>query len=178
MVRSYMNRTSLLAGIWKKEGLFIVVALLVLVLDQFTKFLVRANMYPGQSIPEEGILRLTYVTNTGSAFGLFQNQTLLLTIAAIIGVGFILYYYRRHSSPSVLLNVSMGLVAGGAIGNLADRIRLGFVVDFIDFRIWGDFHWPVFNVADSSINIGIFLLVGYLLFSREKKLPTETPGSG
>ncbi len=122
--------------------------------DQATKGLVTRTMSPGQSIPDEGIVRATYVVNSGSAFGLFPDQTLLLTFASLVGIGVLLYFYRTHPVESLMLRLSLGLMLGGAMGNLIDRVRLGHVVDFIDVGAW-----PVFNIADSSIVVGLIGLM-------------------
>ncbi|MFQ5933912.1 MAG: signal peptidase II, partial [Dehalococcoidia bacterium] len=100
----------------------------------------------------------------GSAFGLFTNQTLILTIAAVIGVGFIAFFLIRGSGNSVLLSISLALQLGGAIGNIIDRVAYGHVIDFVDLRVW-----PIFNVADSSITIGVLLLAWVLLIGGDKK---------
>ena len=136
----------------------------ILAFDQITKAVVRNTMYVGESIPADAPVRLTYVRNTGSAFGLFPNQTLVLTIAAAVGVIVIAYVLLRQGKASNLLAISLTMQLAGAIGNLIDRISYGYVVDFVDFRFW-----PVFNVADSSITIGFLLLAVALLFSRDSK---------
>ncbi len=146
-------------------GLSLFVMLAALAADQASKALVLLNMYPGQSIPESGFFRITYVTNTGSAFGLFPNQTLFLIIASFVGIGILLVFYRIHRVSSPILRISLGLQLGGAIGNLMDRLRLGHVVDFIDVGAW-----PVFNLADSSIVVG---LVGLLFTMLTVKSPPE-----
>ena len=146
-------------------GLSLFVMLAALAADQASKALVLMNMYPGQSIPESGFFRITYVTNTGSAFGLFPNQTLFLIIASFVGIGILLVFYRIHRVGSPILRISLGLQLGGAIGNLMDRLRLGHVVDFIDVGAW-----PVFNLADSSIVVG---LVGLLFTMLTVKSPPE-----
>jgi signal peptidase II len=153
----------------KRDLLSLIIAVLVLAADQFTKSLIRANMSPGQSIPEEGIFRLTYVTNTGGAFGLFANQTFLLLFTAILGVGAILLYYRYLPFDSLLLKSGLALQLGGAIGNLLDRLRYGHVTDFVYVRIWRDFYWPAFNVADFSIVTGVIVLACSLLFFTKEK---------
>lgn len=132
----------------------LVVLILTLMADQATKGLVTRTMSPGQSIPDEGILRATYVVNSGSAFGLFPDQTLLLTFASLVGIGVLLYFYRTHPVDSLMLRLSLGLMLGGAMGNLIDRVRLGHVVDFIDVGAW-----PVFNLADSAIVVGLIGLM-------------------
>ena len=134
------------------------VLLLALVGDQLTKLAVVASLRLGESVPAEGLFRFTYTTNTGSVFGLFPGQTAALTVASFVGVGILLYFYHAHPWPGRMLRLSLGLQLGGAIGNLADRLRLGHVVDFIDVG-----PWPVFNLADSSIVVGITLLVTLFL---------------
>ena len=132
--------------------------LAALVADQFSKYIVLTSMYPGQSIPETGLFRITYVTNTGSAFGLFPNQTFFLIIASFIGIAILLVFYHIHRVSSPILHISLGLQLGGAIGNLMDRLRLGYVVDFLDVGAW-----PVFNLADSAIVVGLGGLVFTML---------------
>lgn len=145
--------------------LLIIIALVVVSLDQLTKYLVRAHMELGQSIPREGIFRLTYITNTGGAFGILANQAFLLAVAAIIGVSVFLFYLRYIPLESTLLKVGLGLAFGGAVGNLVDRLRFGGkVTDFIDIGAW-----PVFNVADMSLVVGTILIACYLLFFAPKK---------
>lgn len=145
--------------------LLIVIALAVVGLDQLTKYLIRANMELGQSIPSEGLFRLTYITNTGGAFGILANQAFLLALVAIIGVSVFLFYLRYIPLQSTLLRVGLGLDFGGAVGNLIDRLRLGGkVTDFIDIGAW-----PVFNVADMSLVVGTILIACYLLFFTPKK---------
>ena len=145
--------------------LLLVIALAVIGLDQLTKYLIRANMGWGESIPGEGIFRITYVTNTGGAFGIFASQTFLLALIAVIGISVFLIYLRYIPLKSRLLKIGLGLDLGGAIGNLIDRLRLeGKVTDFIDIG-----PWPVFNVADSAIVVGTILIAYYLLFTAQKK---------
>jgi signal peptidase II len=145
--------------------LLIVIALAVVGLDQLTKYLVRANMELGQSIPKEGLFKIYYITNTGGAFGILANQAFLLAIVAVIGIAVFLVYLRYIPLQSTLLKVGLGLDLGGAVGNLVDRLRLeGKVTDFIDIGAW-----PVFNVADMSIVVGTILIAYYLLFMTPKK---------
>ncbi len=138
-------------------------ASLVVILDQLSKLVIRLNMSPGQSIPEEGVLRLTYVTNTGGAFGLFANQTFLIALTAAIGAIVILLYYRYPPFHSTLVKTGLGLMLGGAVGNLIDRIRLGCVIDFLNLG-----GWPVFNLADSAIVIGASITTCLFLFKYRK----------
>lgn len=147
-----------------KGLLLVILAASVVALDQLTKYLVRANMEWGESIPSEGFIRLTYATNTGGAFGIFANQTFLLALAAVLGILIFLVYFRYIPLESTLLKVGLGLDLGGAVGNLIDRLRFGEVTDFIDIG-----PWPVFNVADSAIVVGTILIIYYLLFIAQKK---------
>jgi signal peptidase II len=142
---------------------FFLTATIVIGLDQLSKYLVRANMVLGESIPEEGFFRFTYGINTGGVFGFFSNQTFLITVAAIVSVVVILLYSRHKMAQSMLVKVSLGLILGGSIGNLIDRVRFGAVTDFIDVGAW-----PVFNLADSAIDIGVVLLIIYILFKIKK----------
>lgn len=146
-----------------KELNFFLVALIVVALDQVSKFFIRANMTLGQSIPEEGFFRITYGTNTGGVFGLFANQAFLITLTAIVGVAAILVYSRYPLFNRVLVRIALGLLLGGAVGNLIDRIRFGEVVDFIDVGAW-----PVFNIADSAVVVGVILIIYYFLFGQKR----------
>lgn len=141
----------------------------VFALDQATKRLIDAALDLGESWPSEGFIRITYGTNSGTAFGLFPNQTPLLIVVSIVAIGFLVYFYRAHAMPSVLLRIAIGLQLGGAFGNLIDRVRAGTVTDFIDVG-----PWPIFNIADSSIVVGIVILISTLLFTNEstRKKPT------
>ena len=129
------------------------IALTALAADQATKFWVVQNLAFGESLPREGFFRLTHVANTGSAFGLFGGHNLTLTVASFVGIGVLLYFYRSHDPPTVWARLSLGLMLAGAIGNLADRVRLGHVTDFIDVG-----PWYIFNLADASIVVGVVLL--------------------
>jgi len=144
--------------------LFFPIVAAVIVADQVTKFLIRANMSLGESIPSEGLVRLTYTTNQAGAFGLFGNQSFLIALTAVIGVLILLLYLRFFHVGGKLLKVGLALELGGAVGNLIDRVRLGEVTDFIDVG-----SWPLFNLADSAITVGAVLIVCHLLFFTGKK---------
>ncbi|MSQ40796.1 MAG: signal peptidase II [Dehalococcoidia bacterium] len=135
---------------WYRDWVLLGALLSVFVADQATKGLVRLWMVEGEAIPAEGLLRLQYVVNRGSAFGLFQGQTLFLIVASVGGVVLLAFFYRRHAHLSLLLRLGVGLILGGALGNLVDRLLLGGVTDFIAVG-W----WPNFNLADSSILMGM-----------------------
>lgn len=122
--------------------------------DQLSKAAITANLVRGESWPAEGFFRFTYARNTGTIFGLLRDQGLLLTVVSFAALGAILIFFRESAFPSRLTRVALGMMVGGAIGNLLDRLRLGFVVDFIDVG-----PWPIFNLADSLILVGIGILV-------------------
>lgn len=141
-----------------------VIALAIIVADQLTKLWVDADMRLYQSIPIiDGFLSLTYVRNTGAAFSLFADLPenirlpffIGVLVVAVIGIA---WFIRQTPSDDKLTLVACALVLGGALGNGIDRIAYGSVIDFVDVYV-GDWHWPAFNVADSSITIGVILLL-------------------
>jgi signal peptidase II len=153
----------------RKGGLlFLATTSGVIVLDQWTKQLARTYLYGldgagPRSVPLLGeYVRLTYVENRGAAFGLLQDQTTFFILVGVVVIGVIIASYRQIERPGWSLNLCLGLQLGGAIGNLIDRIRFGYVVDFFDLTVW-----PVFNVADSAICVGVGLLAYHLLFPRQ-----------
>jgi signal peptidase II len=150
------------SGRWYRDWAFLPIAVVIFGIDQLSKYIVVTNMFLGQSIPEHGIFRFTYIYNTGALFGLFPNQTFLLIIASFLGIGFLLIFYHLYRFPGIFLRISLGLQLGGAFGNLVDRVRLGYVTDFIDVG-----PWPVFNLADSSIVIGLAVIAYVILFKSE-----------
>jgi len=144
-------------------------------LDQLTKFVIRAEFRLHESVEViPGFFNLTYITNTGAAFGLFAGEQTLLRQAFFIAVAMaallvMFFTYRHLHSQGRLFVHAIGMIAGGAIGNLLDRLRLGSVVDFLDFYLKG-YHWPAFNVADSAITVGVGLFIlGSLLSPAEEK---------
>ena len=145
-----------------RGGLFLIIAAFVVSLDQISKSWVNSHLGLYETIPLIGCLSLTHVRNTGSAFGLFANQAFLLALVSIVGLVTILLFYRYLSKSNILGILALSLVFGGAVGNLIDRMRFGYVTDFIDVRLWGDFHWPTFNVADSAITVGSIVLVIFI----------------
>ena len=144
---------------WSSALPVVLVAATIIAADQISKFLIRATLELGESAPSGWAVRITHVENTGSAFGLFNDQTLFLIVASIVAIGVMIYLFRQIAQGSMFLRVLLGMQLGGALSNLADRIVLGKVTDFIDFQVW-----PVFNVADSSVVIGIILLAWVILF--------------
>ena len=142
---------------------FFLTALLIVTADQLSKIWIRTNLTVGQSLPEVGFPRLTHVCNTGAAFGLFQGQTVPLTVVSLISVTVLLlyacYFYRRFSLlDSWFIWVGLSLIFGGTVGNLIDRLLLGYVTDFINFGFW-----PAFNLADSSIVVGVIIVACLVL---------------
>ena len=127
----------------------------LLLLDQLTKLLIQRAFAPGDSIPLlPPLLSLTYVQNTGAAFGLFKGQQVLFIVLALAISAWIVR--EMLAGPPLGLAAAWGLplVLGGSVGNLIDRVRFGYVVDFLDLHVW-----PVFNVADSAITVGVALLL-------------------
>jgi len=151
---------------WRRDLLFFATAAVVLALDQLTKHVVRATLEQGEAFPEGWPVRFVHVTNTGAAFGILQEQNAFLVITTVIGVGAILLYYWYPPFEHAIMTAAVGMLLGGAIGNLSDRLRLGEVTDFIDFP-----HYPAFNVADSSIVVGVAVLVILFLLGRPGAAP-------
>lgn len=117
-----------------------------------------------ESIPIiSNFFQLTYIENSGIAFGMFSGGSVIFTVAAIIATVLVIWYLWKVRNGRFSLKLSLAIILGGAIGNLIDRLLFGKVVDFLDFSIAG-LHWPVFNVADSSVTIGIFLFIYLTLF--------------
>ena len=157
-----MQKANSLQGKWWYI-IFSLTALLIVVADQLSKLWIRSSLAIGESLFEVGFFRLTRVHNSGAAFGLFQGQSFLLTIIASVGVAALLLYafLFHHKFPFLenrLGKLALGLVLGGTVGNLIDRIYLGYVTDFIDFNFW-----PAFNIADSAIVVGIIILAYSLI---------------
>ena len=150
------------AGVPLRGLLFLGLAALVVVVDQITKRIAEDRLERSglRSVPVPGVgdyLRLTYVENRGAAFGLLQDQTAFFVFVGVLVIGVIAASYRYLPRSGFRLHLALGLQLGGAIGNLIDRIRQGYVVDFVDFGYRSNW-WPVFNVADSAIVIGVALL--------------------
>ena len=138
-------------GKWWNILIFLVIVTIVIVLDQFSKQWIRDNIPLGGSLPAMGQLTIVHVQNTGSAFGLFTDQAFLLSIAAAAGLVVVLLFFRYLKQLGLAGGIALSLIFAGALGNLIDRLRLGHVTDFIYVRLWDNFYWPAFNVADSAI---------------------------
>ena len=131
------------------------IGILVFIIDQLVKHLVVSTMHLGQSLPViKGIFHITYVLNPGAAFGMLEHQRWFFILVALAAILLGAAFYKKLQQESFLMRSGAGLLLGGAVGNLADRIQSGLVVDFLDFRIW-----PVFNIADIAICAGAGILI-------------------
>ena len=140
---------------WLSLGAIVLAAL---VADQVTKHIVANNLSLGEGLHVVGPFSIRHVQNSGIAFGLFSNATAGVIVVTAIAVAWMLVYFARSGGRHPVLPVALGLVIGGSVSNLADRVRLGFVTDFLDFR-----YWPAFNLADSFIVIGVGILLAALV---------------
>ncbi|MCM8789677.1 MAG: signal peptidase II [Candidatus Omnitrophica bacterium] len=149
----------------KKGKKITFIVLFVLALDRLTKILVSSILSLNQSAAViKGIFHITLVHNKGAAFGILKNQLLLLITTSLIAIFLIFKDFKKNKRDRTY-NISLSLILGGALGNLIDRVVFGYVIDFLDFRVW-----PVFNVADSAITIGVIMMGYSILFSRNKSM--------
>ncbi len=164
----------------RAKARYLLLSLAVLVLDQWSKWLVELHLGDHASIEViPGLLNLTHVKNTGVAFGLFATHgsfigTAILTALGLGALLFVGYYFWLTPRSDRLLLVALALILGGAVGNLCDRVLRGAVTDFVDFY-FGTYHWHTFNVADSAITIGIALMILGAFSHRER---SAAPASG
>jgi len=163
----------------RKYWQIIVIALVIVLLDQWTKGLVRANIpFGGTWLPESLVwlhpyARIVHWSNTGAAFGLFKEGSMVFTVLAFIVIGLILYYYPQVEKVDWPLRIAMSMQLGGAIGNLVDRLTIGHVTDFISVGTFA-----VFNVADASISVGAAILfVGIWIMEKNEKMNKESEES-
>ena len=129
-----------------------------IVADQLTKHIVASKLWLDENIQVLGPFSIHHVQNSGIAFGLFAQATGLVIVLTLVAIGWMIVYFSRSGARHPLLPVAVGLLIGGSVSNLADRIRLGHVTDFLDLR-----YWPAFNLADSFIVIGVAILLGALV---------------
>ena len=148
----------------RRSGFYLGIAGAIVALDQVAKALVDRyfELHESRTIVE-GLARLTYVQNRGAAFGILSDadlpyQSLLFSVVSILALGAIAVYAWKLPIASRLPQTALALIMGGAVGNLLDRMRFGYVIDYVDVY-WGRHHWPAFNVADSAISVGVALLV-------------------
>lgn len=146
---------------------------MVVILDQFTKYMVIQHFRLGETVPIfSGFFNFTYIRNTGAAFGIFAQSHpsfrvpffVAVPLIALVAIG---YIFKKIGETDLKLSSALSLVIGGAIGNLIDRVQLGYVVDFLDFHWSYQYHFPAFNVADSAICVGVGVLMLDLLLQKD-----------
>lgn len=151
--------------------IYYLLALIIIALDQITKIFVVKNMELGESIPViENFIYITSHRNPGAAWGILAGQMWFFYIITIVVVAALVYYIQKAAKTHIILGISLGLMLGGAIGNFIDRVFRQEVVDFVDTIIFG-YDFPIFNVADSALTVGVAMLMVYMLF--EEKLLKE-----
>lgn len=142
---------------------FLLVVAVILAADQLSKYLIRANFALGESMPIiDNFFHLTYIENPGAAFGFLANKTVFFVILTVIIVAILIYLAVKMKNKHSLSYYALALVVGGALGNFYDRLSKGTVTDMFDFRIW-----PVFNVADMALVIGLLYIAYRLIFHGE-----------
>ena len=152
-----------------KTSIFVGASLVSVLLDQATKIAVDTNLSFTDRIPViEDFFYITHARNPGAAFGLFGDAPVAIRLTLFIGItlvalGMVVNFYRKLAPGDRFSALSLGLILGGAVGNLIDRVFRGEVVDFLHFRLWGGYQWPDFNLADSFIVVGVAFLVIELL---------------
>ena len=149
----------------------LIIIIVILALDQLTKYLIQLNLSPvGTSVPViDGFLQLTNVHNTGAAWGMLEGFRWLFIPMTLIVAGLLIYIIVRFNKKlTVFSRITLALLFAGAVGNFIDRVALSYVRDFIDITPW--FSFPVFNVADSSLSVGCVFLVIDALFLKDKSL--------
>ena len=151
--------------------MYYMVILALISLDQAVKHFIRGHMSTGDSIPViEGILHITYINNSGGAFSILQGQTaVLLIVPAVLTIAIILFIHTKRKSGQHVLLLSLSLISGGGMGNFIDRARMGYVVDFIDFRVF-----PIFNAADIFVCCGCGLMIIYMIFFERRQTDRQT----
>lgn len=149
--------------------MYYLVALFVVILDQLTKWWIVSEMILGERIPIiENFLYITSHRNQGAAWGILQGQMTFFYIVTVVVVIFIVYYIQKYGKENPFFGYTLGILLGGAIGNFIDRLFRKEVVDFIDVYPFG-YNFPIFNVADSALTIGVLLMIIYILFIEGKQ---------
>lgn len=152
----------------------LLVALYVVLLDQASKEWIRDAFALHESVElVPGFFHLTYIRNTGAAWGMFSGQNLTLSLLAVVMLVALVLFRRKLLPPGLLHRVALGLLCGGIVGNLFDRLRLDYVTDYLDF-FWHEWHFPAFNIADSAICIGVGI---YILGTLLARPPASTPSA-
>jgi signal peptidase II len=154
-----------------------IVMIAIVAADQASKAWILGRLGPNGDSNEikviPGFLRFIYVENTGAAFGMFQGKSPILTSLAMLVIVFLIVYFRHAIAQSLWLSIALGLQLGGALGNVVDRFRHGFVVDFVNVP-----KWPTFNLADSAITIGVIMLGLYLVTRDSASNDVAQTGAG
>ncbi len=158
------------AGSMQKYKILILISLIVVILDQFTKAVIANYLILHQSIEViGGFFNIIHVRNPGAAFSLFHDSNKIFRTLFLIGTSMValivVFFVYRKTENNLPYRIALSLIAGGAVGNLIDRVRFGEVVDFLDVYV-GRYHWPAFNVADSAITAGVLLAV-FTLYKKE-----------
>ena len=152
----------------KNKNKVYLTSVIVLLIDQIVKLLIKTNMNLNEEISIiPNFFSIQYLKNTGAAFSILENQTILLAITSIICISVIIYYLKKGENLTTAMYLSFGLVLGGILGNLIDRIVYQGVIDFLSFQIF-NYNFPVFNIADIGITIGVLLLI-IIYISRDIK---------
>jgi signal peptidase II len=153
------------SGGFTRAAVLLLTALAILIADQLTKALVVANLSLGEKARVLGdVVQIWHAQNRGAAFSLFQGGTAVFVVVSILSIGMVAYFHRTLRARSPWLHVVLGVILGGTLGNFIDRLRQGYVTDWLSVGI-GDTRWPTFNVADSSVVVGIGILVIYLFLT-------------
>jgi signal peptidase II len=158
----------------KRLSLGLLVAVVAILADQAMKFwMIDLLTDPPRVIRVAPFFNLVLVSNEGISFGMFETHPEILVIIALVIVAALVYWLAK--AQGAMASVALGLIIGGALGNVIDRLRLGAVIDFLDFH-WGRLHWPAFNIADSLIFVGVVYLVAESLFAR-RATPDKVKGT-
>lgn len=152
----------------KNKNKVYLTSVIVLLIDQIVKLLIKTNMNLNEEISIiPNFFSIQYLKNTGAAFSILENQTILIAITSIICISLIIYYLKKEENLTTAMYLSFGMVLGGILGNLIDRIVYQGVIDFLSFQIF-NYNFPVFNIADIGITIGVLLLI-IIYISRDIK---------
>ncbi len=163
---------------FSKYRLLLILAAAVLFLDQASKLWIVSTLPEGAFFPPQnieiisGFFHIVHVTNTGAAWSMFSGHIWPLTAVGLIVLGFLFYFRKALELDKKEIQLGYGLMIGGIVGNMVDRVRIQKVIDFLDFQ-FGDYHFPSFNIADSGITIGVILYIIVSLRSAQKQKPKE-----
>lgn len=149
--------------------MIIILSTILVIIDQVSKIIVINNLTNNKSVEViKSFFYLTYTNNTGAAFSILTGKRILLILVSLIVIGILIYYIKKTKIEKKINKIALSLVIGGSIGNLIDRIVKGAVIDFLDFKIFG-YNYPIFNLADTFIVLGVFLLLIGMFRKEEKK---------